>query len=225
MKQLNKYKLNFDPTWEYVKNNLENATTLSSKLLSLLDFGKGHFFTLLPNDANIERLYEFEDGIILPQNPEQQYFILGEIATYSITPTIAEELSELILKEVGFKDELCCVFDDVLRSRTDKHQPDLFYTHGLFYDNEVYYLLERDKISSELIMQCLRASDAFWHSLCVLTKTSFKNKINKKLSLEKINDICLNTDLIIIGAYDGEGYIFWEKENKLMENFGQCNSD
>jgi len=212
MKQLNKHKLNFDPTWKYVKNNLEKATTLSAELLNLLDFKNGHFFTLLPNDANIKRLYEFEGGVILPQNPEQEYFVSGKRATYSIIPTIRKELSELILKKIESKDKLCCVFDDVVRIPTDKHMA-LFHSYGLFYKNEVYYLLEKNKISNELIIQCLRASNAFWHSLCVLSKIDFKCEDSKKLDLEKIKDICLNADLIIIGAYDGEGYIFWEKSS------------
>lgn len=213
MKQLNKHELNFDPSWNYVKHNLDKTNALSSELLKLLDFKKGGFFTLLPNNANIQRIYEFEAGVILPQNPIEEYFISGKRATYSITPTINDELSDLILKYIQSKDKLCCVFDDTLRSPTAKHHMDLFHECGLFCGNEVYYLLEKSTISKELIIRCLRASNSFWHSLCVFTKTDFTDVVDKKLSLEKIKDICLNTDLIMLGAYDAEGYIFWEKQN------------
>jgi len=211
MKHLNKYKLNYNHAWKYVQNNLDKSNVLSSELLNLSIFKNGYFFTLLPNDANTERIYEFESGVILPQNPKEEYFVSGEKNTYSIIPTIRNELSELLLKEIKSSDQLCCFFDDVTRSPIDKYSTDSLYAHLLFYEDEVYYLLEKNEISSELIMQCLRASNAFWHSLCVLTKTNFKDLVDKKLSLEKIKDICLNAQLIIIGAYDGEGYVFWEK--------------
>lgn len=215
MKQLHKHELDFDPAREYVQNSLDKANTLSSELLNLLNFKNGIFFTLLPNDANIERLYEFKAGGILPQNPIQEYVVAGEKATYSIIPTIGDEVSELILKEIKSKEKLCCVFDDVLRSPADKHHMDLFHAHGLSYDNEVYYLLDKGNISSELIMQCLRASNAFWHSLCVLTEATISGIRDKRLSLEKVKEICLGTKLMMVGAYDAEGYVFWEKSESL----------
>ena len=36
-------------------------------------------------------------------------------------------------------------------------------------------------------------------------------EVNKTLSLEKIKEICLKTELAMVGAYDGEGFVFWEK--------------
>ena len=211
MKQLNKHKLDFDLTIKYVKNNLENVNSLSSELLRSVEFKDGFFFTLLPNDANIKRIYEFESGIILSQNPEKKYFISEKQATYSIIPSIREEISELIFKEMKSKCGLYCIFDDVIRSRKDKHHMDLFYECGLSYKDEVYYLLKKDGISVDTITRCLRTSNAFWHSLCVLTSIDFKYQNKCEIDLEVIRNTCLNSEIIILGAYDGEGYIFWEK--------------
>jgi len=214
MKQLNKHKLNFTTVFKYVQFNLYNVNTLSSELLKFINFNHGNFFTLLPNDANIERLYNFETGLILPQNSEKKYVPSEGEDAYSVIPTIRNELSELILKEIKSNNRLSCVFDDVIRSPMDKYHMELFHSHGLFYKNEVYYLLEKSKISKDLIRECLRASNAFWHSLCILTKVDIKSFSSKELSLEKIKDICLQTDLIMLVAYDGEGYILWEHKDK-----------
>ena len=89
----------------------------------------------------------------------------------------------------------------------------LFNAHGLLCGNEIYYLLEKNNISTELITECLRASNAFWHSLCVLTEANLDDRIAREISTEKIQEITLKAKLIIIGAYDGEGYIFWELDN------------
>ncbi|EFB42295.1 hypothetical protein pah_c012o001 [Parachlamydia acanthamoebae str. Hall's coccus] len=52
---------------------------------------------------------------------------------------------------------------------------------------------------------------SFWHSVGVLTEADcFKND-NHTLSLEDIQHICKKTRMILIGAYDGEGYVLWEK--------------
>ena len=84
--------------------------------------------------------------------------------------------------------------------------------------NEIYFLLGKNKISEKIILECLRASNSFWHSLCVFTTADFTDVI-KDLTLEKIKEICLSTELVMVGAYDGEGYVFWEK-NLTNENKG-----
>jgi hypothetical protein len=212
MKHLNKHKLDFFPTWKYVQDALDNANTLSLELLSYVNFKDGFFFTLLPPDANIERIYEFESGMVLHQNPEQICFIAGEKSTYAIIPTIRDELSRLILEDIKSKDQLSCIFDDVLHSSNDKFYRNLIFSHGLFYENELYYLIQKNEFSYELIKQCLRASNAFWHSLCILTRANFSN-FKKKMNLEMIKEICITAELILIGSYDGEGYVFWEKSS------------
>lgn len=209
MKKLNKHQLEFNPVWEYVQDNLDDVNTLSSELLQLLDFKKGHFFTLLPNDANFEEIYHFKYGGILPQYPEEKYFINGHWSSYSWIPDIYLELSQLILKEITYKDRLSCFMDDVLASPKDEYYTLYSDNFSLFYDEEVYYLINKENISLELLRKCLRFTTSFWHSLCVFTRGDFNGLTT--LGLEKIKEICLKTDLVMIGAYDGEGYVFWEK--------------
>ena len=57
MKKLKKHKLKFDLTWKYIQNSLREINTLSNELLNLLKFKNGKFFTLLPWNANVERIY------------------------------------------------------------------------------------------------------------------------------------------------------------------------
>lgn len=60
----------------------------------------------------------------------------------------------------------------------------------------------------------MEESIGFWHSLCLLSKTNEKilDLVNKNLKSSFIYDVCLNAHTIILGAYDIEGYVFWEKE-------------
>lgn len=210
MKKLHRYELEYEETWRYVSSNLDGANTLSSEIVDLLSYKKGRFFTLLPTAANLPLLYEFETGGILPQKSEKDYVIDNRKATYSEIPTIREELADLILKTAN-KEKLFCIFDDVLRLANDKNSTNLFKSNGLIYNDEVYYILDRNQIDNELIIKCLDASNAFWHSLGILTKTVTLNFNSKRLDLEMLKNICINAQLIMIGAYDGEGYLFWER--------------
>src|ERR1700722_11302209 len=69
MKKLIRHELEFEQTLKYVQETIGNANELSIELLRVINFKNGVFFTLLPDDANIERIYEFVRGIVLVQNP------------------------------------------------------------------------------------------------------------------------------------------------------------
>ena len=71
-------------------------------MLQLLNLKQGAFFTLLPKSANLSQLYKFQYGGILVQNPIEQQIIDGHISFYSWIPTIREELSVLMQKEIIF---------------------------------------------------------------------------------------------------------------------------
>jgi len=62
-------------------------------------------------------------------------------------------------------------------------------------------------------------SNAIWHSLGVMTTANLSCN-NKVLTFEKIKEACLLSELIFVCAYDGEGYVFWEKNNSNF--FGEC---
>ena len=210
MKKLNKYLLKHETAWHFLIKNLDNLNALSKEILKIIDFEKGIFFTLLSSDANLDRLYKFEEGGILPQNPEKKIKVMGKNYIGCQIPSIDEELAQLLINKIQKKSIMSIMFDDVIRSKFDKN--DLYKSCGVFFDNEIYYLLNNRNITLENLKICLIQSNAFWHSLCVLTKSDCKEIKNQTLSLNQIIEICKNAQFIILGAYDGEGYVFWEKE-------------
>lgn len=214
MMKLNRHELDFDLTYKYIQQNLNETNALSSELLKLIDFKNGVFFTLLPNEANFERCYKFEEGAILPQYPEQKYYVSGKECSYSMKPSIRKEISKLIYKEMNKTSKLICILDSVNSSYEEMFLRDPFYYFRKNHNDEIYLLINNNSAYIELILECLRYSNACWHSLCILTTCSFEDSAGRELSSEKIKEICLTTKIIIVGAYDGEGYIFWEKRQK-----------
>ncbi|MDR3624644.1 MAG: hypothetical protein P4L16_05850 [Chlamydiales bacterium] len=213
MKKLNRIELEFEQAFKYVIYNLEGGQSLSVELIAAINFREGCFFTLLPDDYNHPILYQFECGGILPQNPTIEYEVCGEKCSYSIIPTIQNELSLYILDRLKLSDNVSCIFDDVLRSTNspDLKMPPL--NHLIFtHDNEVYFIIQ-DNFNADLIALCIEKSNHIWHSLAVLTTANLQNIVGRKLQPEHVKSICLNAQLIIVGSYDGEGYIFWERNS------------
>ena len=212
IKQLHKHKLDFDLTWEYVQDDLDKTNKLSAELLHLLNFKDGYFFTLLPAGAKLEEIHHFKLGGILPQYPKELNMINGNLSSYSWIPDLNEEVSQLILQEINSKPQLSCIIDKITGTASEACYATYFEANPLFYEKEVYFLFGRRNASIELLQKYLKISTSFWHSLCVLTTADLKD-ITKTLSFEKVKEICLEAELLMIGAYDGEGYVFWEKNS------------
>ena len=212
MKALTRHSLDFEQTFAYIKDNLKKANTLCSEVLNLVEFNRGSFFTLLPKGSNMARLYEFEAGLVVPQYPEQEYVVNGWRGSYCMVPTIQDEMAKIIFQKMQNNTKLSSVFDDVLREEDDPHL-DFFRSQGLLYlhKKKVYYIIRKKIKKRTSVFNCLDKSDGLWHSLCVLTATKLKDLNGKHLSSRHIREICIHTRLIIVGAYDSEGYVLWEK--------------
>jgi hypothetical protein len=215
MKNLKRHNLNYDLTLKFIRHNLQGANTLSLELLNTVDFKKGDFFVLLPEDGNMNKMYEFEYGGLLREEPTEEYVtVSGKHATYSLIPTLQDELATFISENLKKHDHLSCIFEDVLKS---SKSPNLQFFREknslLAYENEIYYLVNHENVTAQLISKCIEDSNATWHFLCVLTDVVLKNLKDEKFTLDKIKEVCLNTRTIVVGAYDSEAYVFWEKKD------------
>lgn len=192
MTSLIQHLLNFDEALEYYKDNLEETNELSSKILKKTSFNSGRFFTYLPKNTEAKNLSLFSQG--------------------GIAIGVRSQVTKIIANIMHLNKNLSCIFDDITTSFNNNLAYPLFDSLGLSYGDEVYYHLDNKQATIPKITECLRASNAIWHSLCVMTTSTLNDLINKKLSDKKLTEICHNTKIIIVGAYDGEGYLFWEKK-------------
>jgi hypothetical protein len=189
--KLKRYEIASKLGMQYFKDNLSNTNSLSSALVQHLDFSSGNFFTFLPDETDLKKVHEFPQG--------------------GIACGVRDQMAELILSKLEAETNLACIFDDVSATFRQGYQDSLFDTCGLTHKDEIYYVIHKNMKTSSLIEKCLIASNGIWHSLCVLFKTLSIDETQKNLSLKEIETIAKNTSIAIVGAYDGEGYIFWEK--------------
>lgn len=211
MKNLKEFDLRLKESMEYYQENLSEVNELSIAVLKHVDFNQGSFFTLLPPKTDRKKIHDFDSGNILPQNRIENLAVLGKQIRGQIIPTIQEEVSVLIYEKITSSKSLSCIIDDYNSNSKTLNNDELFMACGYAAQEEVYYCLNKNNSSTKRIENCLQRSNTFWHSLGLLTEACFDDFENKKISSAKIYEICLKANLIFVGGYDGEGYIFWKK--------------
>ena len=111
MKKLNRHELNFETTFDYIKNKLTGVNELSSQFLKSLNINHGKFYILFPEDADIKRIHEFDGG--------------------HITSFIDKEICHHVFNKIKNKP-YASIFDDVTVSTSDK-LPDEFTVNYSFF--------------------------------------------------------------------------------------------
>jgi hypothetical protein len=193
MTQISRYALDFKWVMDYLENNLDDTNTLCSQLTNLIAFDRGKFFAFLPSNTKPHHINEFGGAKIA----------VG-VRTYT---------NQYILEILKKNPQLTCVFDDYNGTFTPGYEEEVFAACGLSFKEEIYYSLTSKTVTPQLLQDCFYCSNAVFHSLCVLTKSDLSQKETKMLNMAEIKDICAQTTLIILGAYDAEGYIFWERDH------------
>jgi hypothetical protein len=216
MKKLIKHPLNPEVAETFFQKNLDGANALSIELLNNFKKEEGHFYTLLPKDANLEHLYQFNAGGILPQNPIK-FGSVGNLGNFyhSETPSIMDDLARMIEDILHQNENVTCIIDDVIRNsshKTIRECNDQFKSCIAFSEKSVYYLFNKENAEFPLLFDCLGRNCGYWHALTILSNISLKDCVGKQLEKPILSQICKNAQMIIIGAYDGEGYLFWEKK-------------
>ncbi|NGX35811.1 MAG: hypothetical protein K1000chlam1_00644 [Candidatus Anoxychlamydiales bacterium] len=216
MRKVEKFTLEFDKAFDYFRDILEDGNTLSSELLKTINLKQGFFYTLLPKEAIKKRVYRFCYGGLIPPKDVGNKPVYLENLKKEFVPlkvhTLHDELTEFINNWLQINQTSTCIFEDITSLFSLNYKEPLFLSHGLFYYKEIYYKITKRTSSIQLIKDCMYVSDALWHFLCILTEVDFSDIKDKNLTLKKIKEICLNTKIIIVGAYDGEGYVFWERK-------------
>lgn len=192
---LKKYHLDFFKAKQYLEENLQGTNKLSNSVISLLNLESGCFFTFLAEKSAIKDVNEFTVG--------------GK------TSLIIDDISEYIFKLLKDGKNVSCIFDDFNADKNDLDDDLLCNSHGIYCDEEIYYLVDISS-SLDLIKQALRRSNVIWHSLCVIGESNLDRNM-KSINLDDIHEICLKARVVMVGAYDAESYVIWEKMDSYTQ--------
>ncbi len=182
----------------YIRDRLENGITLSRILLQRSDLEEGEVVTFLPSDIEVdsEALKRFGAG----------GKALGNVDSY-LTVRTQEFLNA--------GESRVCLFEDALLSSTAPFlsSPLMEGIRVLFYESEVYYLLTKEDVESDIVPKTITKAKS-WLFTAIMTHTLKDDSFSlesKTISLTELEVLAARAEKIIIGAYDGEGYLIWSK--------------
>lgn len=183
--------LKYDLALEYFKECLEGTNLVSNEIMRSVNFEEGSFYTLTSVDVDMNSIYQFRSG--------------GKINN------VREHVAKHISEHLKGNNNVSCLIDDYNSTYPLSYRHTLFSDCGIAYDKEVYYLITNENDSLELIKKCLAASDCIWHSLACTFESDIVFDHSKGLMEKEILKICSSIMQIFVTAYDGDGYVIWEK--------------
>ncbi len=210
-----RYELNFERSYHYLREHLASGASLSNTVLNEVDLHKGSFFTILPQNAALERLYHFEHGGIIPAQPYGHTKHYAKGLKKWILPreieTVRPEVGRFIYQFITTEPQRYVLMEDAITKAGDPHLS-IEHVQLALCGEDVYYLLQRTNSLDEVLYTFARVSHS-WHSLAILASGEATQL--SQLSQKDLSHCCTQAAYIIIGAYDGEGYLFWERKVAL----------
>lgn len=209
-RKLIKYDLDFVKTHLFFLDRMKDGNALSKAILNKLNFEFGNFFTLLPEGCAINRVYDFPHGGIMPSSP------LGDVKYQlenfpDFQPNqiegITHEFYTLISDFLKLSSNRYALIENVLGKISDRHIK-ISGVDILEREEEIYYLLKGNH-SLKQIREACNKSEEPWHFVGVIG--THENGVAATIQKEGFDAIISELSFIFVGAYDEEGYVFWEK--------------
>lgn len=199
----------------YIKECLAEGHTLAKYLLQRDDLDSGRVITFIPQEIDVrdEEVNNPKYGRLFPEPPPETHIKIpgGKMVLIPNTDTI---LMQIIQKFLSTGEGRVCVLEDALAR---PHDPSLSSadTRIVIFNSEVYHvLLSSDAEDNELILQTIRRASS-WLFIGAMTSILREGDFfleAGKITSEKLKVLAERIEKIVVGAYDGEGYLIWERK-------------
>ncbi|HEX9930047.1 MAG TPA: hypothetical protein VGB02_16055 [Pyrinomonadaceae bacterium] len=199
----------------YIRECLSNGGTLSKFLLQNQNLNYGSVATYLPSTISNEFAKDFETGGKLPPFMDSPQFLDASDKKLALVPK--PNIDHLLVKEITDhlkeRKENICLFEDAWANPKDHFliTSDVEFST---YNDEVFYILNGENVSSKEILKTIRYARS-WLFLGFLTsksKTIVSDESIKFLTIDELELLAEKTTKVIVGAYDGEGFLIWNKK-------------
>lgn len=198
---------------DYVVECLKKGKSLASKLLLYIDFKQGSAKTFAPAQLDAPALAAFRTGGKFPTAPKEDWQQLkgGGVAVPIINAD--DYLARAIHDFLALSDQRLCIFENALAHPTDPYVHRLSSAISVFEQDVYHTLTAGDDLSR--IQQTVREAGSI--PIFIGAMTSWHAECPKVLSQHvSLTPSCLSglaqlAQGVIVGAYDGESYVLWEK--------------
>lgn len=186
----------------YLRDVLSGGHTLA-KFLFEINFQRGTVFAISPKALDPSQLLQFKSGHF-PQQP------VGDVSPVADS---VDEVAAVIYKLLG-EPEKACFLENSLAVAGDpwlRNAKSRIATLG----SEVYHVLLSEDRNEEVIENAIRearqipAPIGAVGSLAGSVESSIV--MHRTLTKEALRDFAETVRSVLVGAYDGEGYVVWSK--------------
>jgi hypothetical protein len=174
----------------------------------------------VPPDVDERAVRNVRNGRLLadPENYLNGETESGSMIRMAPTPDTDPILAWIIREYLQANMGRVVVFEDAMATPSDPCMRTVKKTAWRAFDNEVYYILRsRDSVDSKISQAIRDAKSAYPGLIGAMTAMPEIQSFaiaRRKLTLDKLRDLGDRTERIIVGAYDGEGYLIWNKPSE-----------
>ena len=201
---------------EYLRYVLRNGHKLAELVLRDVNLTEGQIRTVLWQGCPIDDLYKFSSGgktLRTPPSLETGKGAASVVPIVSLVRPIAKRLAALLS---SIKDGVL-LLEDVVALRTDGSVSRLT-PPPLFYSNFIYHFAMSDQATPPRIERAMKLASSLpfaWGLLSSIDIQIQKRLLaSRELTLSDLEILAANCEALLVGAYDGESYLLWERNGR-----------
>jgi len=196
----------------YLRKQLSGGHSLATQLLRLCRLENGKAHTYLPGDTKEEAAYKFDVGGVVTHSKHKNAGATEQVIDgqkWQPSRSAVIHAVPLIYKSLKAHPGALCIFEDPVSELGDPCLAQIT-TPMLSYGKEIYHWINSEDASPDKIEEVLLNGESWMLIGAVSLSPQNLNRNSKELASEDIETIARGTSILIVGAYDGEGYLIWE---------------
>ncbi len=198
----------------YIREQLEQGSLLGKLILDRLDLEAGQSWTYVAPGVEEATLHDFRHGCIAPHLPELIHHRDYGSAVEQVNTPSERIITALIHQHMRQGEHSYFVVWGGYARSTDPWLAELPPNERMFFhDDSVYWYLDHGADSEEEAAEAL-GSTPFWNRIGALAKVPGRDGFihpRQNVTDEELRAIADGTEMLVIGAYDGEGYVVWSE--------------
>jgi hypothetical protein len=199
---------------KYIRKCLINGKTLANYLIRTCNLERGKLITFLPTDTNEEAVKQFTTGGKLKEEGLKEEIIKPEGSKLTKVPTPNTDLwlVSIIRSFLTTDVKRLCIFENALAKPSDPWLSSKKMPVFTFHE-EVYHFLLGTDAENEKIGETIRiaTSHLFIGVMTSVPQETGFSLGGGEITSQELIGFAEKTEKIIVGAYDGEGYLIWRR--------------
>ena len=201
---------------QYMRERLAEGKTLAHYLLEREDLPSGSVITCLPQSVPVETLEDFGEGYKLKRDPATFRYHTepdGSITRFEPVPNTDPWLVSVAQRFLRSASDRVCIFEHSSAAPGDpwlESSP----MRALFFEGEVYpFLSNKDAESEDMVLTTIRGAKSwlFYGAMTSLSSASDLPFDRGTVGRELLETLARRAEKIVVGAYDHESYLIWQK--------------